>query len=334
MRCVVTGAAGFVGSHLCEALLARGSVVVGVDSFSPNYSPERKSFNQHIVLENPNYRFHAADLRRDDLGPIVEDADLVFHFAGIPGLERSWSNFEEYWTCNVLGTQRLLDAVRNLATPIKRLILASSASVYGKLALGNESSPTRPITPYGITKLAAEQIAHAYADTAQLPIVVLRYFSIYGPRQRPDMALSIFIDSLMRGESIPVYGDGQQLRGMTYIADAIDATLAAIAAPVGEVYNVGGASMTTMQVFQQLEELTGFTPRYHFVPPRLGDQSQTSADTTKIHNHLNWQPNTLLEVGLTRQWQWQSSVDFGSQPEKPPGTKRPNSRESGRRVCS
>jgi nucleoside-diphosphate-sugar epimerase len=310
MRCVVTGAAGFIGSHLCEELLRRGHIVVGVDAFTPFYSPHIKAHNQAVALSHPHYQFHAADLRRDDLSSVVEGADAIFHLAAMPGLPRSWVDFDGYWTCNVQATQRLLEAVRNSPDPLRRFIQVSTSSVYGKLALGNENSPTRPISPYGVTKLAAEHLAQAYSEAYAIPLVTLRYFSVYGPRQRPDMAYHKFFRAILRDEPIEVFGDGHQVRGNTFVLDCVGATIAALDAPVGEVYNVGGGeSASVLEVLHKLETITGRTIKTEMKPPRLGDQRQTFADTTKIHNHLKWEPKVSLDVGLAKQWEWQSKWD-------------------------
>jgi nucleoside-diphosphate-sugar epimerase len=310
MRCVVTGAAGFIGSHLCEELLRRGHTVVGVDSFTPYYSPVLKAHNQQVVLAHPRYHFYALDLRCDDLTPIVDEADVIFHLAAMPGLPRSWTDFDGYWTCNVQGTQRLLESVRQSHDHLRRFILVSTSSVYGKVALGNETAQARPVSPYGVTKLAAEQLATAYAEGYGLPLVTLRYFSVYGPRQRPDMAYNRFFNAILNEQPIEVYGDGLQVRGNTYVGDCVDATIAAVDAPVGETYNVGGGETTTvLDVLKRMEEITGRKAELVFNAPRLGDQRQTFADTTKIRSHLGWQPKTKLDEGLARQWQWQSSTD-------------------------
>ncbi len=310
MRCVVTGAAGFIGSHLCEELLRRGHTVVGVDCFTPYYSPVLKSHNQAVVLAHPRYHFSSADLRTDPLDAIVEEADVVFHVAALPGMQKSWTDFDSYWTCNVQATQRLLEAVRRASGQLRRFVLASTSSVYGKLALGNESSQPRPISPYGVTKLAAEHLAQAYAEAFGIPLVTLRYFSVYGPRQRPDMAFSTFIRAILRGEQIEIFGDGQQVRGSTYVGDCIDATIAAIDAPVGEIYNVGGGeSATVLEVIRKLELLSGRSVEVVHKPALLGDQRQTFAESQKIRSHIGWQPKTRLDAGLARQWQWQAAMD-------------------------
>ncbi|MGL4422927.1 MAG: NAD-dependent epimerase/dehydratase family protein [Gemmataceae bacterium] len=305
MRCVVTGAAGFIGSHLCEELLRRGHTVVGIDSFNPYYSPTIKANNQATVLAHPQYHFHAADLRHDDLAPMVTDADYLFHLAAMPGLALSWTDFDNYWTCNVQATQRLLDAVRHHSERLQRVVLASTSSVYGKLALGGETIPTKPISPYGVTKLAAEQLSQAYLDAYAVPVVTLRFFSVYGPRQRPDMAYSKFIQALLHDEPVRILGDGLQLRGNTYVGDVVTALLAAMKAPVGETYNVGGSETSSvLQVLSILEEFHGGPTQRLLEPERLGDQRQTMADTTKIRAHLGWTPQVSLRQGLRQQWDW------------------------------
>ena len=308
MRCVVTGAAGFIGSHLCEELLRRGHTVVGIDSFVPYYPAVVKAQNQALLLAYPNYHFHALDLRRDELNDAIEGADVVFHLAAMPGLPKSWTDFDGYWTCNVQATQRLLEAART-SGHLRRFVLASTSSVYGRNAIGNETAPTLPISPYGVTKLAAEHLCRAYAEAFKIPLVALRYFSVYGPRQRPDMAYHKFISALARGTPIDIYGDGHQLRGNTFVTDVVAATVAAVEAPVGEVYNVGGGeSASVLDAIRKLEQISGRTADLNFRTARVGDQRQTLADTTKLRSHLRWEPQTTLEDGLARQWQWQTDA--------------------------
>jgi nucleoside-diphosphate-sugar epimerase len=310
MRCVVTGAAGFIGSHLCEDLLARGHTVVGIDAFVPDYPPAVKARNQAVVLADPNYHFHAADLRRDELTPLVADADAVFHLAAAPGLARGWGDFDGYMTCNVRGTQRLLEAVREGCDRLRRFVYASSSSVYGWFATGGEAAPTRPVSPYGVTKLAAEHLCQAYAAGHGLPLVTLRYFPVYGPRQRPDMAYHRYIRALRDGEPIEVQGDGRQVRGDTDVADCVAATVAALAAPVGEVYDVGGGEpATVLDVIHRLESIAGKKTEVVFTPARDGDRPPSLADAGKIRSHLGWRPTTRLDDGLARQWAWQSEAD-------------------------
>jgi len=221
-------------------------------------------------------------------------------------LMASWTDFDGYWTCNVKATQRLLEAVVRSASGLRQFVCASTSSVYGSYASGDEMMPTRPVSPYGVTKLAAEHLCRAYAETKDLPLVVLRYFSVYGPRQRPDMGYHRFIRALLLEEPVTVYGDGQQVRGNTYVSDCVAATLTAVAAHRGETYNIGGGEAATVwDILRKLETLAGCRAVIKQEPARAGDQRYTFADTTKMRRHLGWQPQTTLQEGLSRQWEWQ-----------------------------
>ncbi len=309
MKCFVTGAAGFIGSHLCEALLREGHHVTGLDALIPYYPEVIKQRNLVELLSYPHFRCYRADLRTAPLDKLVEGADVVFHLAAMPGLMKSWTDFDDYMTCNVQATQRLLEALRHDSGSIKKLIYASTSSVYGLVGSGDESLPTRPVSPYGVTKLAAEHLCRAFADACGLPVVILRYFSVYGPRQRPDMGYHKFIRALLRDEAITVHGDGQQLRGNTYIGDCVSATLAAAHAQPGEIYNVGGGeSASVWDIIHKLEALAGRRAKIRQDSPRPGDQRQTLADTSKIRRDLGWSPTTPLDAGLSQQWQWQKSL--------------------------
>ena len=217
MKCVVTGAAGFIGSHLCEHLLRLGHEVAGVDAFIPYYPRRSRSGTSPARAAGRGFRFHELDLRRDPLDAVVAGAEVVFHLAAMPGLVKSWTDFDGYRACNVHATQRLLEALPGRPAACGALVYASTSSVYGRFASGDETLPTKPVSPYGVTKLAAEHLCRAYADAYGLPVVVLRYFSVYGPRQRPDMGYHNFIDALLHDEPVTVYGDGQQVRGNTYV---------------------------------------------------------------------------------------------------------------------
>jgi nucleoside-diphosphate-sugar epimerase len=308
MRCVVTGAAGFIGSHLCEHLLGCGHDVQGIDAFIPYYPAAVKLQNLDATGVHPRFRFHRLDLRYDPLESALAGADVVFHLAAMPGLTRSWTDFDGYWTCNVLATQRLLEAVRRSKAPPRRLVYASTSSVYGELACGDETLPTVPVSPYGVTKLAAENLCRSYADAYGLQVITLRYFSVYGPRQRPDMGYHKFIRAMLRDEPVTVCGDGEQVRGNTFVADCVEATAAAAAAPAGEVYNVGGGEAANVwDVLGRLEALAGRSARVHREPARPGDQRQTMANTSKLTAHLGWRPRTTLADGLASQWEWQAA---------------------------
>jgi len=245
------------------------------------------------------------DLRRESSESCISEAELVFHLAAMPGLAQSWVDFDSYWTCNVQATQRLLDAVRTAARRLQRFIYVSTSSVYGKFASGDEGLPTRPISPYGVTKLAGEQLCRAHAETFGLPLVALRYFSVYGPRQRPDMAYHRFIRALLLGEPLVMYGDGMQVRGNTYVTDCVAATIAAVEAMPGEVYNIGGGEMANVwDILRKLETLSGRKAVIRHEPARPGDQRHTFADTSKLQRHVGWRPLVGLDEGLARQIAW------------------------------
>ena len=306
MKCLVTGAAGFIGSHLCERLLRDGYDVAGIDAFIPYYPREIKEGNLATARLNPRFLFHEVDLRRDRLEPIVEGVDVIFHLAAMAGLPKSWTQFDLYESCNVAGTQRLVDAASHAG--VQRFVCASTSSVYGRYANGDETLPTRPISPYGVTKLAAEQLCRAYAEEKGLPLAVLRYFSVYGPRQRPDMGYYKFIQALLAGSPITVFGDGQQVRGNTYISDCIEATVLSMNTLPGETYNVGGGETASVwDIIQKLETLTRRKAMVARAPARPGDQRSTCADTSKLTRHLGWKPKVGLDEGLMRQIEWQAA---------------------------
>jgi len=305
MRCLVTGAAGFIGSHLCDRLLDEGHEVVGVDAFHPYYSRDRKARNLAKARQRTAFRLLELDLRTDDVAPALAGVEAVFHEAGMPGLLRSWDWFEEYMTCNILATQRLLEATR--PAPPRIFVHASTSSVYGRMSSCAEDALPQPISPYGATKLCAEKLALAYHESFGLPVVALRYFSVYGPRQRPDMGYAIFIDRVLRGEPITVFGDGDQTRGNTYIDDCVEATLlAASAGRPGEVYNVGGGEARSANwVLATIQRLVGRKVPVAHAPPRPGEQREAVADTAKAGRELGWWPRTSLEDGLRAQIKWQ-----------------------------
>ena len=308
MKCIVTGAAGFIGSHLCERLLDDGHSVAGIDAFIPYYPRAVKEANLAALRGRKHFTFHALDLRHDPLDTALAGAEAVFHLAAMAGLVKSWTDFDLYASCNLTATQRLLDAIRRQPTK-PRLIYASTSSVYGRHSSGDETLPTRPISPYGVTKLAAESLCQAYQEFG-VPVVVLRYFSVYGPRQRPDMGYWKFIDALMRHEPITVFGDGEQNRGNTYVTDCVDATVASLRAPIGETYNLGGGeSASVWDILARLERILGKKAITRQEPARPGDQRSTFADTSKLQQHLGWRPRTSLDEGLARQVEWQRTLE-------------------------
>jgi nucleoside-diphosphate-sugar epimerase len=307
MKCLVTGAAGFIGSHLCERLLQLGHDVLGVDAFIPYYARAIKEQNLQACRSHENFRFTELDLRAHPLAESVSQAEVIFHLAAMPGLVRSWVDFDLYSTCNALATHRLLEAFKSAPGKPRRLVYASTSSVYGRFSSGDEGLPTKPISPYGVTKLAGEHLCRAYGDAYGLPVIILRYFSVYGPRQRPDMGYYRFIDALLREQPLVVYGDGQQVRGNTYIADCVAGTVAAAErARPGEIFNIGGGEAASVwDIIRSLERLAGRTAVIRQEPARAGDQRYTLADTTKLRDHVGWEPQTPLAEGLRQQWEWQ-----------------------------
>jgi len=300
VKYLVTGAAGFIGSHLAESLQGQGHEVVGVDCFTDYYDPALKEENAAglDVLR--------LDLADEDLP--LDRVDGVFHLAGQPGVRSFGDVFDEYVRRNLVATRRVLEAAARAGV---RVVFASSSSVYGEA----ESYPTpeetepKPISPYGITKAGCEQLARAYARAFGLDVVVLRYFTFYGPRQRPDMAFTRIVNALARGGVFELYGDGLQSRAFTYVADGVEATIAAIdRAPDGAVYNVGGGAEATMRdAIAALERISGRTLELVERPAAKGDVRRTAPDTSRIERELGWRATTELEDGLRAQWEWAST---------------------------
>ena len=310
MAILVTGAAGFIGSHLCEALVAAGEPVVGLDAFIPYYPRAVKEANLAGLRDQPRFRFVEADLRTADLAPVLDGVDTVFHLAAMGGLLLSWTNFDLYMTCNIQATQRLLEAARR-AGGVRRFVYSSTSSIYGANVTGPEATTPQPVSPYGITKLAAEHLVLTYQDQFGLPATILRYFSVFGPRQRPDMGYYLFIDKILHDQPIVVFGDGQQLRGNTYVADIVRATLLAQREfRAGMIYNIGGAEeISANQVIGLLEEIIGRPARVTHGPARPGEQRRALADTTRAREILGFVPQMPLRDGLAAQVAWQRGLE-------------------------
>lgn len=311
MRVLVTGAAGFIGSHVAERLLTDGDSVLGVDSFSTYYDPAVKRRNAEPILSHEAFELIEGDLNELELAPLMEGVDVVLHLAAQPGVRVSWGReFQIYLADNVLATQRLLEATRD--TDVGRFVLASSSSVYGQAERfpTEESEPPRPVSPYGVTKHAAEELCHLYRSAHGVPAVALRYFTIYGPRQRPDMAFTRFIDAGLSGAPVTVYGDGGQSRSFTYVDDAARATVAAGHQGVpGEVYNVaGGSQVTVMETIAAIERLLDRKLEVHHEPPAAGDPRKTGADTSLAQRDLGFEPQTSFEDGLAHQFEAQAAA--------------------------
>lgn len=316
-RAVVTGAAGFIGSHLCEALLSGGHRVVGVDAFLDYYERERKERNLHDLRLHPGFTFHESDLRTAPLEPLLEGVDAVVNEAAMPGLVRSWVDIDAYTSCNVVAVQRLCEAAVRVGLP--RLVHVSTSSVYGTDAVGDESTPTRPVSPYGVTKLAAEHLVSAYRSQFGLPAVILRYFSIYGPRQRPEMAYAAFTEALIDGRPFTVHGDGRQSRSNTYVSDCVAGTVAALdRGATGEIYNIGGGEeITLLDALAVIADELGVEPRVDFGPARPGDQRRTVADVSKARAALGYEPAVGPDDGLRRQVAWHVAERSGDVRSRP-----------------
>ena len=308
-RVAVTGAAGFIGSHLCERLLSDGHDVVGIDSFTDHYERSRKESNLLVSKSNRNFRFEELDLVDGDAGlrRALSGAKVVFHLAGQPAVRPSWGlHFDRYVRDNVIATQRLLEVFREM--PVDRLVFGGSSSVYGDAEMfpTKENALPRPLSPYGVTKLGAEHLTHVYMRSFGIPAVSLRYFTVYGPRQRPDMAFSRFMEAITAGEEIEVYGDGEQTREFTYVSDAVDGTVkAARADVVDQVFNLGGGSRVTVNhVLATLEEISGKPVRRRYLPAVPGDPRHTGASINLARERLGWEPRVSLRDGLSKQWRW------------------------------
>jgi len=306
---LVTGVAGFIGSHLAERLLAEGWAVRGIENFDPYYERAFKERNLAGLRDRPGFELVTADLGTAPLEALVEGVDCVFHLAARPGVRASWGEaFADYARINVLATQRLLEAVR--ARPVRRLVYASSSSVYGEAPAEDratpEDAPCRPISPYGVSKLAAEAMVRAYHASGGVPAVALRYFTVYGPRQRPDMAFHRFLRAWLTGGTVTVLGDGRQVRDFTYVDDAVAATVAAARdGRDGEVYNIGGGCPATLtQVFEILRARLGPPARLEQRPVFPGDPRATRADTRRAQAELGFRPATDLDEGLARMTAW------------------------------
>jgi UDP-glucuronate 4-epimerase len=303
---VITGCAGFIGSQLCEALVARGDSVVGVDRFTDYYGRDLKERNLERLLDEKGFRLVEADIGVDGVESLVADADGVFHLAAQPGVRGSWgSSFEIYARENVLATQRVFEsAVRHA----RRVVWASSSSIYGNAESypTRESAVPRPVSPYGVTKLCCEQLADAYRSSFGLDHIGLRYFTVYGPRQRPDMAFTRIAMALRDGTPFTVFGSGEQSRDVTYVGDAVAATIAAMdRAPSGVIYNVGGGSETSLlEAIGILERLSGRRLDRHHEGVAMGDVRRTAADTERIRSDTGWVPSTSIEEGLRAQLAW------------------------------
>jgi len=308
MLALVTGVAGFIGSTLADRLVADGWEVRGVDRFTSYYEESAKRANLVEVSQSPRFTLVEADLLTVDLQPILEGVDVVFHLAAQPGVRLSWADgFRLYNDLNVNLTQRLLEAVRPL--DIDRFVYASSSSVYGEVRVvpTDEAQPTRPYSPYGVTKLAGELLCSAYGANFGVPTTSLRYFTVYGPRQRPDMAFHRMIEATLDGRPFPLYGDGLQVRDFTYVGDIVAATVAAATAetdPATVVNVAGGGSVTLLDLVALMGDTIGTPITIDWRPAQPGDVRRTGGSIERARELLAWQPATDIATGVADQVDW------------------------------
>jgi nucleoside-diphosphate-sugar epimerase len=308
-KIIVTGVAGFIGSHLAEALLKQGHEVIGIDEFNDYYDPILKRKNIANFQDSPNFTLVEENIQSLDWQKLLLDVELIYHQAAQAGVRASWGQgFRAYTERNINATQVLLEAAKD-AQKLQRFVFASTSSIYGDAETlpTNEEIKPLPVSPYGITKLAAERLGFLYHKNFGVPFVALRYFTVYGPRQRPDMAFHKFFKAVLADKAIPVYGDGQQTRDFTFVGDAIAANLAAAIVPeaVGQIFNIGGGSRLVLaEVLDTMAEIVGKPIKRNHIEKAMGDARHTAADVSKARKILNYQPQVSLRDGLTQEWEW------------------------------
>jgi nucleoside-diphosphate-sugar epimerase len=306
---VVTGAAGFIGSHVAETLLKQGEQVVGIDHFNDYYSPALKRQNISGFINHPNFKLIDGDIQFLDWNLLLEDVDVIYHQAAQAGVRASWgTSFRAYTERNINATQIILEAAKD-AKNLKRFIYASTSSIYGNAETlpTSETIAPQPVSPYGITKLAAERLGGLYHDNFGVPFCALRYFTVYGPRQRPDMGFHKFYKAAIEGKAIDVFGDGRQTRDFTFISDAVAANLAAAKcdAANGQIFNIGGGSRVVLEdVLDLMGDIMGQPIVRNYIDKARGDARHTAADVTKAKQILGFAAKVSLREGLTQEWQW------------------------------
>ncbi len=309
MVSIVTGAAGFIGSHVVEALLKQGETVIGIDQFNDYYPPAFKWSNVDRFANHPNFRLVEGDIQTLDWPRLLEGVTVIYHQAAQAGVRASWGeSFRHYTERNINATQVMLEAAKE-AQSLQRFVFASTSSIYGNAETlpTSESIAPLPVSPYGITKLAAERLGGLYCDNFGVPFVSLRYFTVYGPRQRPDMGFHKFFKAAIEREAIPIYGDGQQTRDFTFVSDIVNANLLAAKAPqaIGEIINIGGGSRVVLaDVLDMMEAIVGGPIQRHHIEQARGDARHTAADISKARRILGYDPQVTLREGLTQEWEW------------------------------
>lgn len=307
MRALVTGCAGFIGSHLTERLLDDGWSVLGIDAFVPTYGTGRRRAWASAMPSSPRFEFIEANVVDLEIAPHLDGCDVVFHLAAKPGVRASWADFTSVAQANIVATQRVLDALSR--APSTRLVFASSSSVYGD----SETYPTTeetslaPISPYGVSKASAESLISAYVSQSGIEAVSLRYFTVYGPRQRSDMAFSIWLTRVLRSQDLPIFGDGNAVRDFTFVSDIVNATVASATCAVDghEVFNVAGGSPATVnEVIEMIEDLWGHPVARNHTARAKGDPRRTGGDTARLERATDWKPEWTLRDGLAAQLEW------------------------------
>lgn len=315
MKALVTGCAGFIGSNLTDRLLDLGYEVIGIDCFTDYYSRIIKEANLSNALKDSNFELREEDISHIDKFPEV---DYVFHLAAQAGVRASWGkSFEIYTKNNIEATQKLLEYYKDIN--IKKFVYSSSSSVYGDAKLPmKEDSLLKPVSPYGSSKLAAEHLCYLYWKNYNVPTVSLRYFTVYGPRQRPDMAIHKFIKSILNEEQITIFGDGEQTRDFTFVRDVINANILAAESKVeGEIFNIGGGNRITVNdLIKKIEEITGKHAKINYIGKQKGDVEDTWADTSKVQQIFGWQAETEISEGLERHIAWAMEQDKTTAKEK------------------
>jgi UDP-glucose 4-epimerase len=310
---IVTGVAGFIGSHIAETLLKQGQEVLGIDEINDYYDPIFKQKNIAHLQSYPGFKFIERDIQLIHWQQLLQNTQVVYHQAAQAGVRASWGqSFRLYTERNINATQILLEAAKD-AKNLKRLVFASSSSIYGDAETypTHEETCPAPVSPYGITKLASERLCGLYYQNFGVPVVALRYFTVYGPRQRPDMAFHKFFKAVIQNEAIPVFGDGEQTRDFTFVSDAVMANLAAATVPdaIGQTFNIGGGSRVILsEVLNMMEEIVGKPIKRQHIERAIGDARHTGADISKAQKILGWQPQVSLREGLTQEWNWVKGI--------------------------
>ena len=303
IKVTVTGACGFIGSHLTKQLIERGFYVVGVDCIDDNlYSRSVKESRLKSLKQLSDFDFANINIATDELDSSISDSKFVFNLAAIPGQVLSWKLFEKYVESNILGTKKVIDScIKNKVT---KIIHASTSSVYGKFAVGSELQDTKPISPYGITKLAAENLLFALTNSNNLDFTILRYFSVYGPGQRPDMAIQKFLTAIKMGQEINITGDGTQKRDITYVQDVVEATISASSlTEKKQIFNIsGGKQFTLNQIIDECFNVSGLKSKINYVNRPIGDQEETFGNISKAQKLLGFNPTFDIKTGLSNQF--------------------------------